>query len=281
MLQRLVERARAAQVPAVAITFDPPPLALLRPEALPPRLTTIETRGELLRAVGLQALWVLPTSTELLQKSAEAFFQEVVVGRLAARGLVEGPNFCFGRDRTGTITRLRQLCAGVECKLDVVDPVTIDGQWVSSSVIRSMLQGGDVTSAWLLLGRPYRLSGRVVTGAQRGRLLGVPTANLEEIATVIPGHGVYAGTAIVGGDRYRAAIHLGPNPTFQDGRPKLEVHLLDFTGDLYGCTISIEFLQRLREIRKFPDVETLKAQLMHDLAAARTCVESVNSGDSA
>lgn len=117
----------------------------------------------------------------------------------------------------------------------------------------------------------------MVTGAKRGRLLGVPTANLDEIATVVPGLGVYAGAAYVNGVRHQAAIHLGPNPTFQDGRPKFEVHLLDFTGDLYGRTIAVEFLLRLRDIRKFADVETLKEQLALDLAA-RACVESVNSG---
>jgi riboflavin kinase/FMN adenylyltransferase len=281
MFALLTQRAREAGVPAIAITFDPPPLALLRPEALPPRLTTIDERAALLQAAGLNALWVLPTTPALLQQTAEEFFQAVVIDRLAARGLGEGPNFCFGRDRTGTITRLRQLCAAAHCTLDVIDPVAIDGQWVSSSVIRTMLQGGDVSSARLLLGRPYRLSGRVVTGAQRGRLLGVPTANLDEIATVVPGLGVYAGAAYVDGVRHQAAIHLGPNPTFLEGRPKFEVHLLDYTGDLYGRTIAVEFLQRLRDIRKFPDVETLKDQLTHDLVAARTCVESVNSGDSA
>lgn len=272
MVERLVGLARQQSQRATVVTFDPHPLALLRSDGAPPGLTSVTDRAELLRARGVDHVAVLATSAALLQLTAEQFFDRVVCRELQAFGLVEGPNFCFGKDRGGTITSLRQMCQAHGLTLDVIEPVTWNGQWVSSSAIRSLLMAGDLNSAVELLGHPYRLTGQVTRGAERGRTLGVPTANLSGIGTVLPGFGVYAGQAMVSGRDYRAAINIGPNPTFAEGATKIEVHLIDFVGDLYGQSLSVDLIRRLRDIRKFAGIDELKQQLAADISAARTAV---------
>jgi len=269
MIARLTDRARAAGRPSAAVTFDPHPIALLRPEALPPGLSSLADRAKLLKDCGVDAVIVLPTSWELLRLTATEFFERIVRDRLKAAGLVEGPNFTFGKDRGGNVTLLRQLCIHAGMTLDVIEPVTIDGQWVSSSVIRSLLMDGDVNDAVALLGRPYRLTGRVVTGSRRGAGLGFPTANLSDLATVIPGPGVYAGRTEIDGRSHPAAIHIGPNPTFGEQALKVEVHVIGFNGDLYGRMLSVDFHRRLRDVRRFDSVDELRVQLTHDIVAAQ------------
>jgi len=236
---------------------------------LPPGLTTLEDRAALLKSCGVNHVVVLSTTWDLLRLTATEFFEQIVCGRLQAAGLVEGPNFCFGKDRGGNVTLLRQLCQQAGLSFDVVEPVTIDGQWVSSSVIRSLLQAGDVNDAVNLLGRPYRLTGRVVTGSRRGATLGFATANLADLSTVIPGLGVYAGRTEIDGRTHPAAIHIGPNPTFGEGSLKVEVHVLDFTGNLYDRTLNVDLVRRLRDVRRFDSVDDLRNQLAQDVAAAR------------
>jgi len=281
LLERLTEAARAVGVPSVVVTFDPPPLALLRPEALPPRLTTIEQRVDLIRQAGVGTVWILPTTWELLRLSADEFFQRVVIDCLAARGLIEGPNFFFGRDRGGTIDVLRRFCEDSGVTLEVIEPVQIEEAWVSSSAIRAALVAGDIGTAVRQLGHPYRLQGAVVDGAHRGRTLGFPTANLAEVATVIPGHGVYAGRVAIAEHTYAAAVHIGPNPTFGEHSSKLEVHLLDFTGDLYGTTIAVDLLDRVRGVMRFSSVQDLLSQLRVDVEFVRNRVSRAGSGNSA
>lgn len=269
MIDQLLDVARRHGRPALVVTFDPHPLALLRPAGAPPGLTTVSERIERFRELGVDGTVVLRTTPELLHLTAEEFFERVVVQELAAVGLVEGPNFYFGRDRGGTITLLRQLCRDREMSLHVIEPVTWQGQWVSSSAIRALLLSGDLEDAVELLGHPFRLTGRVGTGARRGRELGFPTANLVDIPTVIPGAGVYAGYVRIGTMSYGVAVHIGPNPTFAEEATKVEAHLLEFHGDLYGQTLSLELTRRLRGIRQFAGVEELQRQLQLDVAQAR------------
>lgn len=269
MLNVLISRARSDNVPAVAVTFDPHPIALLKPDAAPPALTTIEHRAELLSRYGVDVTIALPTDRSFLALTAEEFFDTIVRAKLQARGLVEGPNFFFGRNRSGNITVLRSLCANHGLSFDVAPPVTVDEQLVSSSVIRSLLESGDVAHAVRLLGHHYRLSGKVGQGAQRGRTLGFPTANLTDVGTLVPMNGVYAGWAWVDGTRHQAAIHIGPNPTFADSGRKIEVHLLDYSCDLYGQVLNVDFVDRVRDVQKFASVDDLRAQLTQDLQTVR------------
>jgi riboflavin kinase/FMN adenylyltransferase len=260
--------------PTVAVTFDPPPLHLLNPQAARPPLATPAEKAELLRAAGAGRVAVLRTDAGLLSLSPEAFFEDVIVGLFRARAVVEGYNFRFGRGRAGDTAQLRALCAGAGIAFEEVPPQVIDGEPVSSSRVRAALLAGDVAEAAKLLGRPYRIVGTVITGAKRGRTIGFPTANLGDVPTLVPKEGVYAVRALVRGTAYPAAANIGPNPTFGESARKIEVHLLDFTGDLYGQPLAAEFVARLRDTRPFSGVQELSEQLQRDIAAAREACDA-------
>ena len=272
MIATLVGRAREHDVPAVVLTFDPHPIELLRPDAAPPKLTTIQHRAELLRQYGVDCVIVFPTTARFLSMTADDFFHTFVRTELQARGLVEGPNFYFGRNRSGSVTVLRSLCTNFDLTLDVIPPIIVDEQLVSSSVIRSLIEAGDLRESVQLLGHAYRLTGTVGRGAERGRQLGFPTANLTHTANLAPGHGVYAASTVVDGKAYRAAVNVGPNPTFGESATKIEVHLLDFSGDLYGRQLSVDFAHQIRRVQKFKSVEELLAQLKRDIADVRESI---------
>ena len=255
-------------VPAVVLTFDPHPLALLRPSHVPPSLTTLEQKAELLAQAGATCVLAYPTDRKLLQLTPVEFFDAVVVAELRARGIVEGPNFCFGKDRKGDIGTLRELCQSRGVMLDVVEPVGGEAM-VSSSTIRSLIDGGRMAEAVALLGHPYTLRGQVTSGARRGRTIGFPTANLVKIETLLPGDGVYGGIAHVESGSFAAAISVGPNPTFGETSRKVEVHLIEFSGDLYGSWLDVDCIERIRDNRRFESREELIAQITRDVAIAR------------
>lgn len=269
MVAALIRNAHQRDVPAVVFTFDPHPISILRPRQAPPPLATAERKLALFERLGVDTVIVYPTDMELLRLTADEFFQQVVRGTLAATGLVEGPNFFFGHDRLGTIESLREFCAHSGISLEIIQPEIHHGRLVSSTEIRGLVLSGRVAEAGDLLGEPYSVSGLVVHGAERGRTIGFPTANLSEIKTVLPPDGVYAGRCWHLGRDYPAGINLGPNPTFGDGERKFEAHLDGFTGDLYGRTIEIEFLDRLRDTRPFAGVTELQAQLRQDIERVR------------
>jgi riboflavin kinase / FMN adenylyltransferase len=276
LLARLRARADAVGAPAVALTFDPPPALLLRPESAPVPLTWIERKVELLAAAGASEVGVFRTGSWLLGLTAREFFERVIVGQFAARGMVEGPTFGFGRDRGGDAEILSAWCQEAGLAFEIVSPTDVAGRIVSSSRIRRCLSDGDVREAADLLGRPHRLRGLVSHGAGRGAGLGFPTANLDDVDAQIPADGVYAAWASVDGHRFEmdAAVHIGPNVTFGEQVRKVEAHLIDFSGDLYGRTIEVEFLERLRPSRKFEGLEDLLNQIRTDVDAARTIAQS-------
>jgi riboflavin kinase/FMN adenylyltransferase len=272
LLAEVCARARASGGPAVALTFDPHPIQVLRPDQAPPVLTTTADRCRLLHELGAEWVVILRATSSLLGLSAAEFFEQVVRQRLAARCLVEGVNFGFGHGREGNVATLAELCRSAGLGLTVVPPVQVDGAEASSSRIRAALLRGDVSEAALLLGRPYRLQGTVGTGQRRGATLGFPTANLEDVPTLVPGDGVYAARAAWNGQTGPAAVNVGPNPTFGENARKVEVHLLDFHGDLYGQELTIDFLRRLRDTRRFGSAAELIAQLRRDVEMARAAV---------
>ena len=272
LLAELHRQARAVGGPAVALTFDPHPLKILRPEQFQPVLTSVAERARLLQACGADHVIFLKTTPALLQLGAAEFFQQILQDRLAARALVEGTNFGFGRNREGTIETLAALCRQAGLPLGIVPPVLLDGQPISSSRVRRALERGAVREAAELLNRPYRLHGTVVTGQQRGRTIGFPTANLENIETLLPRDGVYAVSVQRGEDAWPGALNLGPNPTFGEQARKVEVHLIDFRGDLLGQTLAIDLLERLRDTRRFAGAAELTAQLRTDVEQARRIV---------
>jgi riboflavin kinase/FMN adenylyltransferase len=266
--EKLQALADGDGVPSIVLTFDPHPLALLRPGHVPPSLTTLAEKAELLERAGVSCVVAYPTDRQLLQLTPEQFFDSIVVKELAARGIVEGPNFCFGKDRKGDIDTLRDLCRLRGVALHVVEPVGGETM-VSSSTIRSLIDEGNMAEAVALLGHPYRLRGEVVTGARRGQTIGFPTANLAKIETLLPADGVYGGIGRVGDRSFAAAINIDPNPTFSEQNRKVEVHLVDFSGDLYGSWINVDLVERIRPTRRFESKEELVRQISQDVAAVR------------
>lgn len=269
LLAELRRQADAVGGPAVALTFDPHPIELLRPAQAPPRLTATVDRSRLLLNLGADHVVVLRTNPDMLALRAGEFFVEVIQKRLEARALVEGDNFGFGRGREGDVTTLAQLCEPVGIRLAVVPPLILDGAEVSSSRIRSALTTGNVREAAVLLNRPYRLHGLVGSGQQRGQKLGFPTANLGQVPTLIPGDGVYAVRVSYEEKIWLGAANLGPNPTFGETARKVEIHLIGFQGDLYGRWLTVDFVERLRDTRPFKSVEELVEQLRLDIEQAR------------
>jgi len=270
LLERARIRAMPRQAPVVAVTFVPHPLQLLRPESYQPALTTLADRAELLHAAGADHVVVLNTERSLLELSAADFFTRVIRDGLKATALVEGPNFGFGRQREGDVETLTRFCAAAGLMLEIVSPLQVDGTVVSSSRIRRSLVAGEVSAATRGLGRLYRLRGIVGVGQRRGAELGFPTANLDAVATIVPGDGVYAVRAWPPGSAsYPAATNIGPNPTFGEQDRKIEVHLIGFQGDLYGQPLAIDFLDRIRDTRKFASAAELRDQIRGDVARAR------------
>lgn len=273
--QHLLARARAIKAsisaPALAVvTFEPHPLTVLRPDKAPPRLTSPAMKRDLLEAQGVDAMVVLPPSEEVLNLSAEAFWR-LLRDEVRPSHLVEGSSFNFGKGRGGTIDKLRAWAAESDVRLEVVDAVKaplLDLQVVpvSSSTVRFLLDGGRVRDAAICLGRPYALEGKVVSGAARGRELGVPTANLDCNAQLVPAEGVYAGRCTVDGRAWPAAVSIGTNPTFGANPRTVEAHLVGFSGDLYGRTLRVELLDWQREQRTFAGIEALKQWIAQDIA---------------
>ncbi len=273
LVERLVHHARQHGGPAIVFTFDPHPVSLLRPDQVPARLTATPRKSQLLETLGVDALVAYPTDLEMLNLSPGDFFQKILVEQLAVRALVEGPNFFFGKDRSGDIEMLAQLAAEADVQVEIVQPVQAGGVQVSSSLIRSFLQQGDVEQARKLLTAPYRVRGLVERGAGRGAALGFATANLGQIETLTPGVGVYAGIGYLGEQALPAAIHMGPNPTFGETQNKIEVHLIGLNQPLYGEWLEVDFLRRLRDIQPFESVQALQRQLQQDIALAAESFE--------
>ncbi|HEX5105610.1 MAG TPA: bifunctional riboflavin kinase/FAD synthetase [Pirellulaceae bacterium] len=269
LVERLLAKAREVGGPAIVFTFDPHPVRLLRPDRVPPPLTWTDRKAQLLDELGVTAIIAYPTDLDLLQLPPEGFFDKIIRQQLAARAMVEGPNFYFGSGRTGNIDTLTKLCQQASISLEVVQPTLIGGQIVSSSRVREAIAAGDVDLARQLLTRPYRVRGMVTHGAGRGAKIGFPTANIEAIDTLLPAQGVYAGQALTPGGNWPAALNIGPNPTFGEHAQKVEVHLIDFAGSLYGQPLEVDFFARLRSIQPFESVAALKSQLARDIAAAR------------
>ena len=271
LLARLRSLADKAGVPALALTFDPSPATVLRPEASPVPLTWLDRRVELIEAAGATQVGVFQTGPWLLGLTAREFFDRVILGQVQAQGMVEGPTFGFGRDRGGDSALLGSWCQEVGIAFEVASPTDADGQIVSSSRIRKALTEGDAAAAITLLGHPHRIRGEVTHGAGRGAGIGVPTANLDGIDTLIPADGVYAAHAFIEGHgrAYPVACNIGPNPTFGEQDRKVEAHLIDFEGDLYGRSIELDFLERLRPTRRFEGLDDLLAQIARDVEQAR------------
>ena len=271
LIARARELAEANDALTVALTFDPHPSALLAPARAPRLLTSIGRRIELLGDAGADAVVIEPFTRELAGIAPGAFVDDVVIFALRARAIVVGYDFSYGQGRTGTIEALRAhgIHAGIE--VAVVPAVMVDGEVAASTKIRGHLRAGELARAERMLGRPWDVDGVVVHGAGRGRAIGVPTANIATDVELAIAPGIYAVTlSIDGGAAMPAAASLGTNPTFvEDGGLVLEVHVIDWDGDLYGRRVRTTFIARLRDEQKFDSVDALVAQIQRDIAQAR------------
>lgn len=265
---------KAAAGPVAVVTFEPHPFTVLRPQAVPPRLTPPSLKRTLLEEMGVDWLVVLPPARQVLDLTAEQFWA-ILRDEVRPGHLIEGGNFTFGKDRAGTTERLVEWARGTGIGMTTVEPVCVpllnlQIVAVSSSLIRWLLRHGRVRDAAICLGRPYTLEGKVIEGHRRGRTIGVPTANLDAADQLLPADGVYSGRCTIDGRTHAAAVSIGIAPTFGDSRRQVEAHLLDFTGDLYGRTIRLEFTDWLRDQIRFDGIDALKAQLSRDITTAAT-----------
>ena len=273
LIGRAVEQARAVGQPCVVVTFDPHPSEVVRPGQGPLLLTTPEHRADLLASIGVDVELTIPFDLARSQQSAEGFVHEVFVGALRASHVVVGANFRWGHKASGDIDLLRALGASEGFEVDAVALLEGSDGAVSSTRIRRLLADGDVAGAAVGLGRDHRLTGVVVHGDHRGRELGFPTANLDVPATsAIPGDGVYAALFRLDGRVLQAAVSIGTNPTFDGTERRVEAYVLDFSGDLYGQTVSLDLRARLRGQVAYEGIEPLKVQIAADVAATRAAL---------
>jgi riboflavin kinase/FMN adenylyltransferase len=254
------------------LTFEPHPLAVIHPEATPKLISTFDVKRDLIAGLGVDELVVIPFDKGFSSQTAEEFVNDVLIERLGAEQVSVGENFRFGRRATGTPEFLSEHD---EFETRVVPLVEAAGETISSSHIRGLVAAGEVGPAAEFLGGPFLFEGEVVPGDRRGRELGMPTANLvPDERYVVPGHGVYAAWA----HGYPAAVNVGVRPTFETGRGLLvEAHLIGFEGDLYGETLRIAFIERLRGEKRFESVDDLVAQMNRDVDEAKRIAESASS----
>ena len=265
----LVDRARALGTQAVALTFEPHPISVLRPSEAPKRILTPKLKQEILGASGLDELVVIGFTLEFSRIEPREFVEDILVGRLRVKELVLGANFRFGRRRSGDLDSLRAFGHKHGFVVHEVDDSIHRGEMISSSRIRVTLAGGQVDEAAAMLGRPYFFEGRVIGGAGRGRLMGFPTANLEVDGDVLVGDGVYVTDALVNGRVHQGMTHVGRRPTFGIEERSVETHLFEFDRDVYGSTLRLFFHERIRGTVRFTSAGELESQLHRDREHAR------------
>jgi riboflavin kinase/FMN adenylyltransferase len=269
VLRRAVEEGRRRGMKVVAATFHPHPRAVLGAGDPPKLLTPLALRCEMLLAYGVDEVWVIPFDAALSKKTPVQFVRDVLIREGRAGVVVVGENFRFGHKAAGEFSDLLRIMREVGGTAVGVQVHGVDGG-ISSTCIRALISGGEVTEAAGLLGRPYVLRGEVVVGDKRGRSIGFPTANvMPDTDAVIPARGVYAGFVRFGEEEYAACTNVGVAPTFGRTESRVEAYLLDFEGDLYGRVVDIGFVKRIREERRFSGVDELIVQIRRDVEETR------------
>ncbi len=278
IFRRVVARSRELGYPSVALSFYPHPLKVLRPQAAPLMLLPLKEKVRLLEAMGLDNFLCIRFTRDFSSLEASTFVERILVKSLGVKEVFVGRDYRFGKDRKGDVNLLSRMGCELGFKVNVVDPVVVNGILVSSTRIRRMLLEGRVEDAMKLLGRPYKLLGKVVEGVGRGRILGFPTANLEPENELIPRVGVYCVGVEVEDMTHPGVVNIGFNPTFEDDKKlKVEVHIIDFSGELYNKEIGVSFLKRIRGEKKFSSPEELVKRIERDVEEARVIWREVVS----
>ncbi len=277
LFHEVVERADAMGGTSIAMTFDPHPIRVMTNNGHPPLITLYEQKAELIEAAGIDVLICVPFTKEFAAISARTFVEQILIGRIGMKAVVVGQDYTFGNNREGTVALLKGYAAELGFEVIVADWIqasTAENERISSTAIRELVSQGHMEKAGRMLGRNYQIRGTVAHGRDRGgRLLGIPTANLNLHDELCPKAGVYAVIVQYNGNRYPGVANIGYSPTFDDHVFTVEVHILDFAQDIYGERIMINFVQRLRDEIKFADIAMLIEQIDADIAQARRILE--------
>jgi len=274
LFERVKIRARAIGGVSVVMTFQPHPIKIMKPEKAPPLITPTQQKLALIAQAAIDTIFCIPFDRTFAAISAENFVAGILVGKIGVREVVVGYDYTFGHKRMGNIGLLQRMGKDLGFHVHVVQPVLIGRRVVSSTSIRELVKAGELSEAKKLLGRDYQICGSVVKGKNRGgRLLGFPTANLKLVDELTPKEGVYAVRVLIDGHMYNGVTNIGHNPTFGQGPLSVETHILDYSGNLLGQTIKLNFIQRLRAEKTFKSVEELARQIDLDIKAARELLE--------
>jgi len=255
---------------SVVMTFEPHPIKVIKPGNGPPLITPIQQKLRLIGAAGIDVIFCIPFSKQFATISARDFVEKILVNRIGIKEIVVGYDYTFGRNREGNIEFLKEMGSLSGFSVHVLEQVRVDQTPVSSTSIRNMIQEGNLPGAKMLLGRDYQICGTVVKGKNRGgRLLGFPTANLQLVDELTPKAGVYAVEVLIDNQAYYGLTNIGYNPTFENNQFSVETHILDFSKDLSGKTIRVNFIERLRDEKTFASIEDLSEQIGKDVLRAR------------
>jgi riboflavin kinase/FMN adenylyltransferase len=270
IIRQTVSDARGHDAIAVVVTFDKHPSTIVAPDRVPPQIFSRSQKLRAIEALGAEALLEIPFDKNFSEKSGEVFIRELARDLGKIHSVCVGADFIFGHQRSGNVALLKKLGAELNFQVHGLAELALDGQTVSSTRIREAIRGGDLDAAGQMLGRPCAICGRVVVGDRLGRQFGFPTANLDATNLVLPPNGVYAASAKFSGQFYRVALNLGVRPTVAAGlQLRVEAHLLDFAGDLYGQELEVEIESKLRDERRFASPTELREQIARDVAAVR------------
>lgn len=270
ILEKLTQEASSENRKSVVITFDPHPKKILNPEIKPFYLiTTIEEKISLMERQGIDAMLIIPFSLEFSRITSEEFIRQILWDKLRIRKIFIGHDYTFGKNKEGNETFLKTFGKKLGFEVAVINAVTLGVEVVSSTRLRFAILDGDVRTAAALLGRPYNISGIVVEGEKRGRLLGFPTANINSDKLLIPARGVYAVTVGLEERQYSGVLNIGVNPTFANGELSIEIYLIDFNENIYGKSLNICFIERIRDEIKFDAPEKLIGQIKRDVDQAK------------
>ena len=276
IFRRVRELARAQGGVSVVVTFSPHPLQVLSPATGVKLITSPEEKRALIEESGIDYLLEIPFDKAFASIPAREFVERILVGAIGMEGLVIGYDYAFGRGREGNVTLLREMGERFSFKVEILEPIAGGGVVYSSTAVRTMVQEGDVKGVVSVLGRYYEVTGTVVHGHRRGHELGFPTANVETVKELIPAPGVYAVKVRVGDEYLDGACNIGNNPTFGNESISLEVHLLDFAGEIYGRRVTLVFIERLRGETRFPDLDALKEAIAADVTRCRGILSEVS-----
>lgn len=273
IFRKTSERAREIDGTAVVLTFEPHPLKIIAPEKVPPLLTTFHKKMELIAVCGINITICADFNRQFADQQPRDFAKNILVDTIGVKEVIVGFDYAFGKGREGTILYLKKMGEEFGFAVHVVDPIKINNQLVSSSRVRELIEGGEVEKAAELLGRPYSLVGPVVKGFKTGRKIGFPTANIDTRHVQVPGTGVYAAYVVREHRRFPGVVNVGFNPTFHRDRLVVEVHILDFDGDIYGREVEVTFIKRLRDEIEFSSASELAAQIAKDIEVAKTLLK--------